>query len=80
MPLTKNQIHLLEHSLGGKDPKKWYRNYFMASPGHSDLPDLEKLESEGFMKRHNRPIAFCDDESILFRVTEAGKKVVSDNQ
>jgi hypothetical protein len=73
---TKYQRSLLEHSLGGKDPKKWYRNHFVASPGHTDLTDLRELEKAGLMKQIEAP-AFCDADSMLFVVTDDGKKFLS---
>jgi transketolase N-terminal domain/subunit len=76
--ITDYQRSLMEHSLGGKDPKKWHRNYFMASPGHMDLPDLRALEKHGMMKQVTFP-SFCDSDSMLFMVTDAGKRFLSDN-
>lgn len=73
---TNYQRSLMEHTLGGKDPKKWHRNHFMASPGHTDLPDLRELEKAGLMKQTKAP-AFCDADSLLFIVTDAGKKFLS---
>jgi hypothetical protein len=66
----------MEHSLGGKNPKKWHRNYFMASSGHTDLPDLRALEKHGKMKQVPSP-SFCDYDSMLFLVTEAGKRFLA---
>jgi hypothetical protein len=73
--ITDYQRRLMEHSLGGKDPKKWHRNHFMASPGHADLPDLRILEKNGMMKQIPTP-SFCASDSILFHVTDAGKQEV----
>lgn len=76
--LTRQQLTLLEHTLGGKDPEKWYRNYFVASPGHTDLKDLRALESMGLMKTMKTP-TFLDDDSIVFMVTESGKDLLTAN-
>jgi hypothetical protein len=74
--ITKIEKSLLEHTLGGKDPQKWYRNHFCASPGHPDLPHLKKLEENGMMKELPAP-SFCDKDTILFVVTEKGKDFLS---
>jgi hypothetical protein len=50
----------------------------MASPGHTDLPDLRALEKHGLMKQVPSP-SFCDSDSMLFLVTESGKKFLADN-
>lgn len=73
--LTKNQLHLLEHSLGGSDPMKWYRNHFVACKGHTDLPDLRVLEKLGLMKESPYCPVFSPDY-IGFQVTDAGKTVL----
>jgi hypothetical protein len=75
--ISDYQRSLMENSLGGKNPKKWYRNYFIASPGHTDLPALRALEKHGMMKQV-LSISFCDSENMLFRVTEAGKRFLTE--
>jgi hypothetical protein len=75
MKLTMNQRHLMEHTLGGADPEKWYRNHFMASNGHPDLQALRELESMGLMIDVSPP-SFVPD-STLFRVTNKGKAVLN---
>jgi hypothetical protein len=77
--ITDYQRSLMEHSLGGKDPQKWHRNHFMASPGHADLRDLRILEGRGLMKQIPAP-SFCDSDSMLFRVTDAGKQFIAENR
>jgi hypothetical protein len=77
--ISDYQISLMEHSLGSKDPKKWHRNHFMASLGHTDLPDLRILVELGMMVEIPAP-SFCDSESILFRVTDAGKQFLQISQ
>lgn len=76
--ITDQQRKLLEHSLGGENPEKWHRNHFMASPGHTDLDDLRTLQDKGLMETRKSP-AFCDPDSILFMVTEAGKNFLTEN-
>jgi hypothetical protein len=71
--ISDYQRSLMEHSLGGKDPKKWHRNHFMASPGHTDLPDLRALEKHGMMKQ-----VPSLSYSMLFLVTELGKKFLAE--
>lgn len=76
--ITEQQRKLLEHSLGGEKSEKWHRNHFMASPGHTDLDDLRALQDKGLMETRRSP-SFCDPDSILFVVTEAGKTFLKEN-
>lgn len=73
MKASSSQILLMTHTLGGKRPKKWYRNHFYASTGHNDYDDLCDLEKQGLMSR-SRPPAFCNQDDIVFHVTEKGKE------
>ena len=66
----------MEHSLGGKDPSNWYRNYFVASDGHTDLPDIRELEKQGMMEEVKSP-SFCSSGTLVFIVTEKGKDFLS---
>lgn len=71
-PNTK-QIGLLQHTLGINEHRREpYRNHFVASPGHHDMPDLEQLEAAGLMTRGHVP-GFLPDSSIVFYTTEAGR-------
>lgn len=78
-PISKNHRHLMEHSLGGPDPSKWFRNYFVAGDGHTDLPALREMESRGLMKEVPTP-SFCSEDDILFMVTEKGKEELKKNR
>lgn len=70
---TSQQISLLHHTLGLRvDKREPYRNYFVASPGHHDMPDLEVLERLGLMGRGRTP-GFCDPGDIVFCTTNAGR-------
>jgi hypothetical protein len=71
--MTKEQIHILQHSLGITDGKIEYRNYYATDPNDADCLELERL---GFMISRPCPI---DDSLRYFHVTEAGKKVAYDN-
>ena len=75
--VTKKQIDLMAHTLGGRKPKKWYRNHFCAGTGHQDMADLEELEKLGLMKRRPTP-TFCREDDIFFFVTDEGKKFFHD--
>jgi hypothetical protein len=70
--ITDYQRSLMEHTLGGPDPAKWYRNHFVADDGHQDLPDIRKLEKQGMMKAVKAP-SFCSSGTLVFIVTEKGK-------
>lgn len=70
--ISQNHRHLLEHTLGGPDPTKWFRNHFLATDDHTDLPALIELESLGLMREVSAP-SFCPD-CMVFVVTEKGKE------
>lgn len=70
---TPAQISLLQHTLGINEWKREpYRNYFVAAPGHHDMPDLEALEASGLMCRGRTP-SFCSQNEIVFLTTDAGR-------
>lgn len=72
---SQQQVELLHHTLGlSIDRRESYRNYFVAGPGHHDMPDLEALEALGLMTRSRAP-KFCADGDIVFRATDAGRAV-----
>jgi hypothetical protein len=75
--ITDYQRSLMEHTLGGPDPEKWFRNHFVASDGHTDLPDMRKLEKQGMMKEVRAP-SFCSRGTLVFIVTEKGKDFLRD--
>jgi hypothetical protein len=70
--ITKAQLDLMVHTLGSWYKKNWYRNHFVAGPGHSDMDNLLALEKLGFMAKSRRP-SFCPEDQIVFHVTEKGK-------
>ena len=77
--MTNNKIKIVAHSLGvyweGEDmlPKKYYRNNFCASEGHTDYPTLLELEANGHMiKRENLGVTY-------FFVTDSGKAAFEDS-
>lgn len=76
---SQQQVELLHHTLGlSIDHRESYRNYFVAGPGHHDMPDLEALEALGLMTRSRAP-KFCADGDIVFRATDAGRAVALDS-
>ena len=72
MKATAYQVSIMAHMLGDRNPKKWYRNMFIADERHDDFKDLKELERNGLIKRTRTP-SFIDFETINFAVTEAGK-------
>ncbi len=75
---TAQQVGLLHHTLGltvvSRTP---YRNHFVASKGHHDMPDLQVLVGMGLMARSPTP-KFCDVRDMVFHVTDAGKALAID--
>lgn len=77
--VTTAGLGILLHTLGLTDPmtKEPYRNYFVAGPGHDDLPTIKMLCWAGFMKEHTSSggLPFCDKDDRLFLVTDIGISV-----
>lgn len=72
---TKHQIGLLQHALGiNENRREPYRNYFLASGGHSDLADLESLVIAGLMTFRAAP-SFCAEGDVVYHVTDAGRAI-----
>lgn len=78
--LTEKEFEIVAHALGirldlakrshkKKDkylPEEFYRNYFCAGAGHSDIPTLESLVGKGFMHKWNQ------FDNQYYGVTELG--------
>lgn len=72
---TQHQIGLLQHALGiNERHREPYRNYFLASGGHSDNADLESLVSAGLMTSRAAP-SFCAENDVVYHVTDAGQEI-----
>lgn len=68
---TKAEIDLMRHSLGLSQSAKPYRNYFAATPMHSDMPTIRSLISKGMMfQGATRPSAHGD--MTFYHVTDEG--------
>jgi hypothetical protein len=68
------ELEILLHTLGLDNDKviEPYRNYFVASDDHSDLPTILRLIDLGFMQENRAPV-FLKDGDRVFCVTEIGK-------
>ncbi len=73
--VSKEQLEIMLHTLGLNDPyrKESYRNYFVASSGHSDLPAILWLVSLGMMVEKHAP-GFLENGDRVFHVTDKGKE------
>ncbi|KAB8307617.1 hypothetical protein EH227_16660 [Rouxiella chamberiensis] len=72
---TNYQIGLMQHALGiNERHREPYRNYFLASRGHSDSVDLESLVSAGLMTSRAAP-SFCAENDVVYHVTDAGQEI-----
>lgn len=71
--LTGSQIHILKHALGLNRRQTPYRNHFVASEGHTDMPDIKILVGLGLMTEATTD--FLDFSSQCFHVTDEGKRV-----
>lgn len=71
-------LRILRHALGLTRSAVSYRNRYVAGPGHDSMPDLEVLESQGFVARLQTPTpSWYAGDDICFRVTPAGIEAVS---
>ena len=72
---TKHQLELMQHALGiNENRREPYRNYFLASGGHSDNAHLESLVAAGLMSSRTAP-SFCAEDDVVYHVTEAGREL-----
>ena len=73
---SKEDIHILQHSLGLTDPYakgRMYRNYYAAGP---EEPTLDALVEKGLMVRGR---TYNEGTGQYYHVTEDGKKVALEN-
>ena len=75
MEITIDEMKIMVHSLGNKNPKLWHRNFFGAHESHHDFESLKSLESKHLMERQRTP-SFLDPDEIIFSVTDKGKDEV----
>ena len=67
--LTRNDIQILQHSLGLTYKRVPYRNYYATSPGD---PEIERLVDLGLMSRGRKP-GWTDFQ--YYHVTKAGEQL-----
>jgi len=73
VPDVQRQVKLLWHTLGLHTGRSTpYRNYFVASPGHTDMETLKEMGAIGLMA-HTPKI--CEENNVVFHVTEKGLKL-----
>jgi hypothetical protein len=73
--IAKEEIHILQHSLGLTYSEHIYRNYYAASPDEASR--FDGLIEKGLMVRSNRNAPGTD--LVYYFVTDAGKQVALDN-
>lgn len=67
-------IELMQHALGISDRNREpYRNYFLASEGHTDNEAWQELIAAGMAYASPAPSWSCGD--VIYQVTDAGKAV-----
>lgn len=71
--LSQAEEHVLRHALTG-GTSKVYRNYFVAGPGHTEMPQLLRLIELGFMER-SHPMELLGGDAV-YRCTPAGAEAV----
>lgn len=79
MTISTRSLEILHHTLGLRPDRRIpFRNHYVASQGHDELPNLRLLEQAGLMKQAKTP-AFCNHEDMVFVCTDAGKEYAVDN-
>ena len=74
MVLGERHKEVLRHTLGlKKDGDDAWRNYFVASEGHSDMPVLNELLVADYMVVRDNPVG----SGYLFRATDKGREAVA---
>lgn len=68
MEITREEKHILQHSLGGE---KQYRNHFSTSENTTDYPVCEKLVEKGLMQRRKAPEWMGG--GLVYNVTDEGR-------
>lgn len=75
--LTAPQAKILNHTLGlNLGRGEAFRNHFVASEGHDDLPVIKELVLLGLMGEGRRPV-FLHDADLVFCVTQEGKAALA---
>jgi hypothetical protein len=71
--LLSADFDVLLHTLGLSDPfqERSYRNYFVAGPGHDDIPSIKRLCAAGLMAETRQP-KFLEKRDKVFSATNAG--------
>ena len=73
MQLNERHKEVLRHTLGlKKDGDDAWRNYFVASEGHADMPVLNELLAADYMAVRDNP----GGSGYLFRATDKGREAV----
>ena len=73
MQLTERHKEVLRHTLGlKKDGDDAWRNRFVASEGHADMPTLNELLAADYMAVRDNP----SGSGYLFRATDKGREAV----
>lgn len=73
MDLTKQELHVLQHSLGLTRGKAEYRNHFVTGSGSVDFPICEGLVEKGLMSKRRDPFNEMS-EQFVYHVTEEGRQ------
>ena len=73
MQMTERHKQVLRHTLGlKKDGDEAWRNHFVASEGHTDMPVLNDLLVADYMAVRDNP----GGSGYLFRATDKGREAV----
>lgn len=71
--ITQHMLHLMHHTLGLRPDRRIpFRNHYVTSPGHDEIPNLESLVEAGMMRRAHTP-AFLNQDDTVFVCTDSGK-------
>jgi len=70
--VTQEQLDMMRHTIGIRDAKKPYRNYYNASEGCDGFQNLVDLVEMGLMERYKSSVS----SDTCFFLTVAGHKML----
>jgi hypothetical protein len=79
MKITKEERHIIKHSLGITRGNESYRNHFCTGEGSKDYPHCESLVCKGLMTKRRDPFDEFGNQNI-YHVTDAGINAIEEEE
>jgi hypothetical protein len=77
--LSKEEVHILRHSLGLNNSRDYYRNYFATSEWSDPYSYCQSLVAKGFMERR-KDFINTERSAFVFNVTPLGIAVAKETK